>query len=425
MQLSRRSVPGPTAYILGMDANGLGLARSLGRRGISVVGVDPRPVLPAFRSKYVRPLSCGEISLESPDPLLRSLNEHAERNGRGILYPTSDFFVLLISRHRDELASNFDFNMPPAGLMETVLNKRLQHQEATRLGITVPSTFYPTTMEDLDEIFETIEYPAFIKPCYPFDWYRLFGSKGSLANSDQELMAGFRRALDNGIEAIVQEFVVGPSSNMYSFATYISRDGWMAPPCAWQKVRQAPVDFGVGSFVRTVREPLIEEMGVRFLKGIGYTGIAELEFKRDEKDDEFKLIEMNARSWLQNSLTACAGLDTAYLQYLDLTGAKLPQLEPCQEGVRWVDLLNDLPTFWVLRARGELTTRDWLRSWLGAEGPCLRSAGRPPTGPFSLRIRQDHREDDGLSSQGRNERPGSEAYSQCMMVVESKHSFVD
>jgi D-aspartate ligase len=366
MEQFRSGSSDPTAYVLGMDANGLGLARSLGRRGIQVVGVDSRPAMDALRSKYVRPLSCGDLRAP-PDSLLRILNEHAEQNGRGILYPTSDFFVLFISRHRDELSKNFDFNMPSSGLMETLLNKRLQYQEAARRGISIPKTFYPTTMEDLDEIFETLKYPAFIKPCYPSDWYRIFDSKGFLANNDQDLVDGFHAALSNGIEVIIQEFIIGPSSNIYSFATYISRDGWMAPPCAWQKVRQAPVDFGVGSFVRTVKEPRIEEIGVRFLKGIGYTGIVEMEFKRDEKDDEFKLIEMNARSWLQNALAARAGVDTAYLQYLDLTGAKLSQPEPCQEGMRWIDLLNDFSTFWVLRKRGELTTRSWIRSCLGAE----------------------------------------------------------
>jgi predicted ATP-grasp superfamily ATP-dependent carboligase len=108
-------------------------------------------------------------------------------------------------------------------------------------------------------------------------------------------------------------------------------------------------------------------MAMRFLKGVKYTGIGELEFKRDERDGEFKLIELNARSWLQNSLAARAGIDTAYLQYLDLTGRKLPELKPCLEGIRWVDLLSDIPTFWVMRERGEISISEWIRSWMGAE----------------------------------------------------------
>ncbi|MDD1756181.1 MAG: hypothetical protein LUQ39_05035, partial [Methanomassiliicoccales archaeon] len=177
----------------------------------------------------------------------------------------------------------------------------------------------------------------------------------------------FRKILPTGIKVIVQEFVAGPSSNMFSMATYVSRDGGIAPPCVWQKIRQSPVDYGVGTFVRIVDEPRIVEQGVRFLKGIGFTGIGEIEYKWDERANEFKLIELNARPWLQNSLSAYAGLDTSYLQYLDLTGSPSLEMRPCQKDIRWLDLLSDLSTFWTLRERGELSTLEWVRSCLGAE----------------------------------------------------------
>lgn len=357
---------GVVAYVLGMDANGLGVARSLGRRGIEVYGLDPRPNVPGMRSRYVHPLVCPD-SVESPDSLVRMLTEHAGRNGKGILYPTTDAFVLLVSRHRKELSRNFRFNLPPERVIEMVVNKRLQYEEATRLGIPIPKTIYPQTMAELRDRMREIELPAFIKPCYPFQWYGTFGSKGFIANNVQELVDGFQRALSMGIGVMVQEFIVGPSSSMYSVATYVSQAGKISRPCVWQKLRQEPVDSGVGSFVRTVKEPTIEELGARLLRGVGYTGIAEAEFKRDERDGRFKLIELNARSWLQNALAARAGLDTIYLQYLDLTGGTLPENGPCAEGVRWLDLLSDIQTYWVLKERHELTTKDWIRSWWGAE----------------------------------------------------------
>ncbi len=357
---------GPIAYVLGMDANGLGVARSLGRRGIRVVGVDARSDLPGMKSRYATPLHCPDAR-KHPEQLLKRLVDHARSNGRGILYPTTDAHVLLISRNREKLKDRFDFNMPPENVIEGLVNKRSQYEQARQLGIPIPKTLYPQSLDELLGEADDIQYPAFIKPSYPFDWYRIFGSKGFLANNEEELIAGYERASPTGIPLMVQEFVVGPSSNMYSIATYISRSGWMAPPCIWQKVRQFPTDFGVGSFVRTVKNPIIEDLGARMLLGTNYSGIGEIEFKKDARDGQFKLIELNARSWLQNPLSARAGTDTAYLQYCDLTGQDPPSLEPCAEGIRWVDLLSDLETYWALRKRKELRMKEWIRSWLGAE----------------------------------------------------------
>ena len=59
-------------------------------------------------------------------------------------------------------------------------------------------------------------------------------------------------------------------------------------------------------------------MGKRFLESIGYRGIGSAEFKRDERDGELKLIELNPRYWQQAALAERCGVNFPLAQYLDL-----------------------------------------------------------------------------------------------------------
>ena len=42
-----------------------------------------------------------------------------------------------------------------------------------------------------------------------------------------------------------------------------------------------------------MHEPEVEPLGFRLLKSMGYHGIASVEFKRDPRDGQFKLMEVN------------------------------------------------------------------------------------------------------------------------------------
>ncbi len=106
---------------------------------------------------------------------------------------------------------------------------------------------------------------------------------------------------------------------------------------------------------------------MKFMKGLGYQGIASVGFKKDERDGRWKLIELNARTWMAHELSDRAGIPLVYLEYLDLAGLPKPDLKDFRDGVRWWDGMSDLDSFWRLRRRGDMTTVQWLRSWFGSD----------------------------------------------------------
>ena len=88
----------PAAYVLGLYDTGLGVARSLGRRGMPVRGFDSAPDLLGSFSRFCQHQAC-------PDPVTNSgglvdfLLDAAKREpAPPILFPTSDAFVLFLSR---------------------------------------------------------------------------------------------------------------------------------------------------------------------------------------------------------------------------------------------------------------------------------------------------------------------------------------
>jgi len=81
------------------------------------------------------------------------------------------------------------------------------------------------------------------------------------------------------------------------------------------------MDFGRAStFVETVDDPAASTTAIRLIEALRYTGIAEVEFKRDRRDGKLKLLDINPRVWGWHSLCGFAGVDYPYLLWLMTIG---------------------------------------------------------------------------------------------------------
>jgi len=130
---------------------------------------------------------------------------------------------------------------------------------------------------------------------------------------------------------------------------------------AWRR-RQHPPEFGRAStFVETVDVPVIEELSLRFLRAIDYYGLVELEYKLDPRDGQFKLLDVNARTWGYHTLGLRAGVDFPYLLLLDQLGGSAATCRS-QPGVQWIRLVTDVPTCILEMLSGRLAWREFLRS---------------------------------------------------------------
>jgi D-aspartate ligase len=374
----------PGAIVLGGDYQGLGIVRSLGRHGVPVCVIDDEHSI-ARVSRYTgcwaRVDDLGDERLV--DDLLRIGRERGLEGW--VIFPTRDETVAAIARNRDRLT---EFFRVPTANWETIQwawDKRRTYELAESLGVPAPRTWRPDSVEDLAAI--EAEPPFAIKPAIKEHFFYATGAKAWRADSAAELRELVAKALEivGPGEVMVQELIPGDGRQQYSFCA-LCEDGAPLATMTARRLRQHPPEFGRAStFVETIEEPQLEEIAGRLLAEIDFDGLAELEFKRDPRSGEFKLLDFNARTWGYHTIAGEAGVDFPYL----LFRRQLEQpVEPqcTRSGVHWVRILTDLPTAVGEILRRRLHTREYLRSLRRAQIEAVFSRDDPLPGLAELAL---------------------------------------
>ena len=349
------------AIVLGGDYQGLGIVRSLGRRGVPVCVVDDEHSIARFsrhcsRSVRVPSLAAGANTADALFALEREFGLAG-----WVLFATRDETVEVLSRNRHLLLERLRVPVPPWETFEHAWDKRSTYGLAEEIGIPVPRTWCPESSADLDAIDASA--PLAIKPAVKPRFLEATKAKAWRADGRDELRERFAAALQaaGGDPVMVQELIPGGGATQFAHCAFF-KDGRAVGSMVSRRARQHPHDFGRAStFVETVEVPELEEMGERFLAAIDYYGLAELEFKRDDRDGRYKLLDFNARTWGYHSLGGQAGVDFAYMLYADQLG--LPTTPSrARAGVRWMRSVTDVPTSVLDILAGRLDLRAYLRS---------------------------------------------------------------
>lgn len=350
--------------MLGSFETGLGVARALGRAGISVCVVDASS-RHAAHSRYAS-FSRSPSPAVDPDGAMRHLERLAAgAPRRPVLYLADDEFLEPVSRWRDRLASSYQLNLPGAELLARIVDKAEQAELARESGIAVPRTVVVNGVADIARALERQRYPVLVKGRFSCLWRRVQGGtlKGVVARRPKELCEQLQRFCELGLPVVVQDLVPGPASNHFKVSAAIAPSGHLLAAFTLRKIRQCPPGLGFGCAVETVHRPDLLELGLGFFEAIGYRGVASAEFKLDERDGTFKLIELNPRYWQQNALAERIGMNFPLLEYQALAGREQVARRTFEPGVRWINLHRDLDIFRVLRSRRELGWVGWIRSW--------------------------------------------------------------
>ena len=349
------------ALVIGGEHPGLGVVRSLGRRGIPVYVLDDQRCVSSF-SRYVTRVIRVK-SLRDEQETIDAVMEVGERyNLRNwVLFPTRDETVAAFSRHRERLASFFRVTTPCWETIHWAWDKKSTHVLAKRLGIPAPETWTPRNLEELAPLYSRL--PLAIKPAVKENFFYATGMKAWRANTPEELNALFEQA--HGVikadEVMVQEIIPGNGQHQVSYCAFF-RDGQAHSTLVARRKRQHPHEFGrAATYVESADVPAIAELSDRFLKEIDYYGLVEVEFKQDPRDGQYKILDVNARTWGFHTLGVSAGVDFPYLLYADQVGSPIT---PCQgrTGVGWLRLVTDVPTVLAGFLTGRLGLGGYLQS---------------------------------------------------------------
>jgi D-aspartate ligase len=358
---------------VGGDYQGLGIVRSLGRQGIPVCVIDDERSIARFSRHATHAVRVPELRDEGRciDALL-DVGRILGLDG-WVLYPTRDETVTAISRHRTLLAERYRVPTPDWGTVKWAADKRNMHRLARELDIPSPRTWHPQRVGDLTEI--SIDGGVAIKPAIKERFIYATKAKAWRADTRAELNDGFQRAAEivGPGEVMVQELIPGDGRHQFAFCAFFKAGESIGCMVA-RRLRQHPPEFGRAStFVETVDVPLLETLSERFLRAIDYYGLVELEYKLDPRDGEYKLLDVNARTWGYHSLGPRAGVEFPYLLFADQLGQRVER-QRARAGVSWIRLTTDVPTAALGLVRGRLDWKDYARSLQRADVEAVFSA---------------------------------------------------
>ncbi|MFQ5561285.1 MAG: hypothetical protein ACE5FU_11980, partial [Nitrospinota bacterium] len=146
---------------------------------------------------------------------------------------------------------------------------------------------------------------------------------------------------------------------------YVDKKGEVPGFFLGRKLRLFPIRFGSASFVEAVEHQELREKISVFLSKIKYNGLGGIEFKRDQRDGSFQLIEFNVRYGLWDVMGARCGVDLALMAYKDAVCEPVPFVSTYRTGVKWISLERDIAAFLGYKKEGILSTSSWIRSLIG------------------------------------------------------------
>lgn len=105
----------------------------------------------------------------------------------------------------------------------------------------------------------------------------------------------------------------------------------------------------------------------RLFSAVAYRGIYSAEFKFDERDGQYKLLEVNVRPWWYIEFAESCGFPIAVMAYRDALERSVEPINTYRIGVNLVYPGYDFHACRELYRQGALTLASWAKSWLSAK----------------------------------------------------------
>ncbi len=335
--------------------------RLLHRAGIPAFAVTPEADF-SHRSRWQRSLPGSEQL--SPEGLARWLNKL--KLDRGVLLPCADDWLAATAALPPETAQRFPSSVASSSIIQTFVDKwrfaRLLEQER----LPHPCTHLLNSKDELEALPDIVFQQCILKPLSSVSFSQRYGIKGFSIYSRQDARDAMQQV---PFPIMLQEFIPGPPTSGYFVEGFIDRHGRTCALFARRRLRMYPLPLGNSTFMETV--PLDEVAGAvaplqYLLEAVSYRGVFSAEFKYDERDGFFKLLEINARPWWYIEVPARAGIDICRMAYLDALQMEVEPILTYPAGDRFGYPFGDLRAWRELQKSGGASFISWLRSWRGA-----------------------------------------------------------
>jgi len=358
---------------------GLGIARSAGRIGVSVFDLYATPGAPEQRSRYW----AGHFPRPEEDAgsaaWLECLAAIGRRLGRSVLIATDDTAAVMIAENGDLLREWFLFPDQPPELVRSLSDKRVMHELCETLSVPTPGAEFPESREEVERIAARGPFPVVAKRIA--GWHPARGPDAKnvvIAQTLRQLLAAYEVMESAEVpNVMLQEYIPGGSDSIWMFNGYFDGSSQCLLGSTGRKLRQRGPHTGPTTLGECVSNPEVDAATRRLMADVGYSGILDIGYRHDRRDDSYKLLDVNPRIGETFRLFASReGLDVLRALYLDLTGQSVPA-STRSEKRRWVVEPFDAVSAAKLWREQALRPAAWARSfrrveefaWLARDDP--------------------------------------------------------
>jgi len=375
---------GNKAIILGSNYYiGLGIIRSLGRKGVHTVAIDySLDDTYGAKSKYLKEQIIAPHYRDQADQLKSFLIEYGKKqDSKPVLFPGADPYAEFMDKYLDELREYYLISMDEKGLWTKVMDKDILHDLAIKHKVLVPETVRLVDENFHERVEKEVGFPCIVKPTDSPSFVKIFRTKTFLCKNILELEEAIGLAKGERLEVIVQRIIPGFDDNMYTFDAHLNQNSEVTHWMTCQKLRQYPINFGASVYTIQKHVPELYDIGAPFFKALGYKGFGEIEFKKDAENGKFYLIEINARTTTLNVLLEKAGINFPYVAYRELVGSPLePKAVTRDTGIAFRYLKEDLLAIRGYVKTGQLGYGEIIKSLFKRKAPAIWSLDDPMPG---------------------------------------------
>ncbi|MGY3039981.1 D-aspartate ligase [Rhodanobacter sp. TND4EL1] len=352
-----RRVP---AIVMGRGPTALGILRCLHLAGVPAYVACP-PGDHVTRSRWYRPTPGptawdGSLGPDTADVLRNMPLPEAV-----LIAGADDAALWLADLPQSVLGERFRVSTSSRQSQEILQDKSRFAALLEDKAIPHPPTFRINSVADIDAIpFDSMDR-MFIKPVNSQKFSDVTGVKGIWVKRKEDIYAAWQRLHEQGFQLMVQEYVPGSSADHYFVDGFRDASGAMTGLFARRRLRISPPDFGNSSYCQSIPIAHLQapvENLTDLLAAVGYRGIFSAEFKRDARDGQYRILEVNTRAWTYVEFAARCGVNVCEMAYQDALG--LPVTMASRDypaGAGCVDLHKDIGTVWAQNAaaRGSLS----------------------------------------------------------------------
>ncbi|MDQ6834861.1 MAG: hypothetical protein M3016_01605 [Actinomycetota bacterium] len=370
----------PRAVFLHPNDGCLTAARVLIRRGVSVHLLATGEYRYVLAARGVTGRVMPDMRAD-PRPWLHELHTL----GEAVVFCGSDAATEWVTTHRAQLDERLRTFESADRVHVELMDKRKLYRTAAQAGVRVPWMVQVATREQLAEQLGDLRFPCVVKPTLGHIAKRLLGSGTLRADSLRELAAVAAPLLDRAIPFLLTELVPGPETALEGAVLVRRANGSYALEYGRRKLRQWPLDYGMGSLLEAADVPETLRLGRRLLDHAGYVGIASCETKRHAHTGELCLIEVNVRIPANFGLSEACRVDGVWRLYATLAGLALGRQPVQRYGSKVVLPQKDAQAALARWRRGDASLPQIARSLRGVRDAGALSVRDPAPALAQLR----------------------------------------